>query len=526
MKLKAVLTTLLTGLALIQLAACAPSNPNRVVRNPAPAVPPPQPLPQPPNPEKPLEQPAVHYFEFSSSMASFTQAKYDENVISASFTVTKDDKSVNDLRTKDLRVQENGVPVPNFKLDSEKQRFDQIADIVFVVDITGTMTKFIDTAKARLKEFIKSSRAQGYHTRMCIATFGDYTVKKCTRFFDNNPRDPATEVQVKELLSELADLEAYKGNGKDPGWPDLDENPMGALIDASTAPWAESSQRFVILVTDWSFLYSPDNQGTIGDKAPHMSQVTQAIKSSGMTVFAVTPNLPGYNSPFQGEPGIVQASGGEFFEFKKVIAGKGKKIDEILNRILYRINTTYTLSYVVDRVPGLDPTLPVEKRQLSIATANPSAGIVQIKSLVSSMPTGRPQYQQSWEVADKAVHPESLKVYINDAEVPSSQYTVDQTRVSFRSVPRAGAKLLFVYDYEAIEKNLRMEPMTFAGDVSAENTKVYLNDKEAAAADLSFTKDLDGNTGLKINESAMAANDPYDIRKNKSLTVKVVRIKN
>jgi len=506
-------------LLLLSLAACAPSNPNLVVRNPAPPLAKPAALP------KPLEQPSVHLFSFARSEAPFDQAKYDENVVSVHFQVKKDGQSVNDLKARDLRVQENGAPITSFKLDADKERLDQVVDIVFAVDITGTMTAFIETAKRRLAAFVESSHKKGYHTRMCISTFGDYTVKNCQRFFDVDPKKPfKDDPQIKELLNELAHMEAYKGQGKDPGWPDLDENPMRALIDASSAPWAQGSQRFLILVTDWGFLYSPDNQGTIGEKAPHMSEVTQAIKSSGMTVFAVTPNQQGYNSPFQNEPSIVQASGGEFFEFKSVMAGK-ISLDHILSRILIRINTTYSLSYVVDRVPGLDPTLPVEKRQVTIATAKANGGTSEVKSITSSIPTGRPQYQQAWKIADSAVAKDSLKVFVDGKAVAASEYSLNQGEVTFKSVPRAGAKLRFVFYYEALEKNFRMEPMTFAGDVNAENSKVYLNDKEARPADFSFTKDLEGNMSLKLADTVMASDDPYDLRKNKSLKVKVVRVK-
>lgn len=515
----------LNSLLFVSMAACAPSNPNMVVRNPAPPPMKPASLPQPEPLPKPLEQPAVHFFEFSRSEATFDQARYDENVVSVHFQVKKDGQSVNNLKARDLRVQENGTPVSSFKLDAETERLDQVVDIVFAVDITGTMTAFIETAKRRLATFVESSHKKGYHTRMCISTFGDYTVQKCDRFFDVDPKkDFKTDPQIRELMDVLSKMEAYKGQGKDPGWPDLDENPMRALIDASVAPWAPSSQRFLILVTDWGFLYSPDNQGTIGAQAPRMSEVTQAIKSSGMTVFAVTPNQKGYNSPFQNEPSIVQASNGEFFEFKSVMAGK-ISLDDILRRILIRINTTYSLSYVVDRVPGLDPTLPVEKRQIAITTAQAGAGTAEVKSVTSSIPTGRPKYQQTWKLSDQAVAKDSMKVFVDGKALAASEYSINQGEVTFKSVPRAGAKLRFVFYYEALEKNFRMAPMTFAGDVNADNSKVYLNDKEARPTDFSFTKDLEGNQSLKLADSVTSADDPYDIRKNKSLKVRVERVK-
>ena len=490
------------------VTACAPANPNLMVPNP---------------PIKPPEDLGVHLFEFARSESTFSQSRYDENIISVFFQAEKDGKSVNDIKAADLRVQENGTAVNPFTLGADREKFEKVADIVFVVDITGTMTAFIESAKKRLKEFINSSRAEGYHTRMCISTFGDYTVKKCTRFFDNNPKDPSTTSQVSELLTELSQLQAYKGEGKDPGWPDLPENSLGALIDASQSPWAADSQRFVILVTDWGFLSSPDNRGSIGDKAPFMKDVTKAIKDSQIKVFAVTPSKwPGYNSPFQGEPGIVQSSGGEFFEFDDILSGR-ISLDKVLQRILFNIQTTYKLTYTVDKVAGLNPALAVAQRDIKVNLADANRGAVQVKSVLSSIPTGRPQYQQAWKISDEPVYQKSLKVYVDGKEMGPSEYRLNGSEVQFTAVPKPGAQLRFVFFYEAIDKNLRLAPISIKGVSNSGNTKVYLNDKEARPEDVTFEQDLEGNTSLRLAPALMANNDPYEIRKNQALKVKIVR---
>jgi len=490
------------------ITACAPANPSLVVPNP---------------PIKPPEDLGTHLFKFSSAQRTFEQARYDENIISVFFQAEKDGKSVNDVKASELRVQENNINVTPFSLGADREKFEKVADIVFVVDITGTMTAFIESAKKRLKEFINSSRAKNYHTRMCISTFGDYTVKKCTNFFDNNPKDPSTTAQVSELLDELEQLQAYKGEGKDPGWPDLPENSLGALIDASKAPWASDSQRFVILVTDWGFLSSPDNRGSIGDKAPFMKDVTKAIKDSQIKVFAVTPSKwPGYNSPFQGEPGIVQSSGGEFFEFDDVLKGK-ISLDHVLQRILFNIQTTYKLTYTVEKVAGLNPKAPLAQREVKVSLTDSNRGVIQVNSILSSMPTGREHYLQAWKIEGEPIHQKSLKVYIDGKEARESDYSVNGNEVKFTAVPKPGTQLRFVFFFEAIEKNLRLEPVSIKGVANSGNTKVYLNDKEARPEDVFFEQDLEGDTSLRLAPSLMANNDPYEIRKNQSLKVRIVR---
>lgn len=475
-------------------------------------------------------------FTFSNSEATIEQNKYDENTVSVHYQVSKDGKSVNDLSEKDFTVTENGLSVQPFSLAADVARSNEVAEIMFLVDITGTMVELIETAKLRLKEFIKSSRERGYHTRMCFATFGDYTVKKCARFFDNNPNDPSSEAQVRELLSELSKLHAYRGEGRDPGYPDLDENPMQALVDASKAPWGSDSQRFVILVTDWGFLYSPGNQGEQFKRGqipapPTMKIVTDALKTSQMRVFAVTRTQhthkgqklvwDGYNTPFQGEESIVKTSNGEYFDFDKVMR-KEITLDQILEQILKRVDTNYKITYVVDKVQGLDATLPVDRRHVDIKLNNPDAGAVKVTSVSSSMPTGRANYQQNWKVSENSIKPGSMKVYQGDKEVPPGEYTVQHGEVRFKAVPAAGTKFRLVFLYEKSDLNLRMEPISLRGQLSHSNTKVLINGIPVREEDVNFTPDLNGNTSVDLNTANItAAHDPYDIARKQGLTLRV-----
>ncbi|HEX4923808.1 MAG TPA: hypothetical protein VFV50_06970 [Bdellovibrionales bacterium] len=470
-------------------------------------------------------------FELSTSEATFQQARYDENIVSVAFRALKNGRSVEGLSANDFNVTENGQPVRPFTLSADTERTKETADIIFLVDITGTMVELIETAKKRLAEFIRTSRSRGYHTRMCFATFGDYTVKACSRFYDNNPNDPSTESQVRELLSELSQLRAFRGNGKDPGWPDLDENPMGALVDASKAPWGRDSQRFVILVTDWGFLYSPNNQGTIGDKAPTMSQVTQAIKESQMKVFAVTRTQhvhrgqqltwDGYNTPFQGEQGIVQTSGGEYYDFDKVLRGE-ISLDTVLENILDRLNTTYKITYTVDKVPGLDPSLPVNKRNVGVQLNNPEKGQTERGSVTSSMPKGRPEYQRKWMLAKEPLQPESVRVFVDGRELNPSERAVSGGEVLLNEVPAPGAKLRFVYMFTDVKKHLRLEPVLFSEPVEGANLSVYLNGQLAQPSDYVVANDLEGQSSLTLTERVLAPEDPYGIRNSRGLHLKVV----
>lgn len=459
-------------------------------------------------------------FGFSTSEFTDTQARYDENQISVLFQVNKDGKSVNGLTGKDLKVEENGVDVPKFELAANTERKDQVVDIAFVVDITGSMGPFIESAKLRLKNFIVTSHKKGYHVRMCLSTFGDMVVKHCDRFYDNQ-----SDQQRSEFISDLSQLTIHRGQGEDPKILDWEENPMRALYDAAGTSWADGSQRFTILVTDADF-YSPDkpnkhiaeHQANPETAAPTMSQVNQSVKNAGIKVFAVTPPATGYNAPLAGEGGVVQASGGEFFEFKQVVDGR-ISLDTILDRILLNIKTTYKLTYTVDKTPGLDATLPLEQRKIVISTA---AGTTENVVPSSSIATGRPNYKQTWKVSDQNIQAGSTQVFVNDKIVDAQEYNATGTDVTFKSTPEPGAKIRVVFLYEALDKNLRREPMPIPGRADAQSTKVYLNGKPARAEDIQFASTLEGGTNLSLADSVFASSDPYELKQNGGVRIRVV----
>ena len=487
-------------------------------------------------------------FDFFNSERTEDQKRFDQNEISVFFEVLKKGPngtttSVNGLKAQDFRVTENSRPVNPFELNSDVSKETRVVDIVFAIDITGTMVPLIESAKAGLQRFIETSRERGYHTRMCFVTFGDYTVQKCDRFYENDPKNPSSSrTQMKEFISRLSQIRAGIGPGQDPGWPDLDENPMGALLDAAKAPWGQDSQRFVILVTDWGFLYGPDN--LVGEEKrnekverdprvhiPTMPEVTAAIKAAQMKVFAVTRTQhdykgkhfvwDGYNTPLNGEPGVVQSSGGEYFNFDDFLRKK-ITLNDVLEKILITVTTTYKITYVVDKVSGLDPTLPVDRRNVQIATAdNDPQKTVKRNSVSSTMPRGREEYKDTWRVSDDAIQPGSLRVFVNGKELGPSEFSDNKFDVRFARRPNPGDKLRFVFRYAQVSKNLRLEPIQLF-KLDPKSAKVLVNDVPARPEDYTFTKDLDGNTVLTLlAERALGEEDLYNAHRTGSLNVKV-----
>lgn len=129
---------------------------------------------------KPVEQPSPVvststskslFFPFVSSDNAFTQDQALTNETSVYVQVARQGTSIKNLNKQDFVLTENGKPVKNFSFSIQDTKAEQVVDIAFVVDVTGSMTPFIESAKVRLTEFIKSTRKKGYHTRMCFSHF-------------------------------------------------------------------------------------------------------------------------------------------------------------------------------------------------------------------------------------------------------------------------------------------------------------------------------------------------------------------
>lgn len=514
---------------------------SEVISKQSPPQPPPPPLPPPPPPPpvpKPQKFETIETnktFRIQASDQSFEQEQLEKNASFLSFQIKKPDGSfLADLNQAEVKFFENQLPISNYKFTKNSVEFAQTVDIVFTVDVTGSMEKTIEAAKLRLINFIRKSRDAGYHSRMCLVTFGDYTIKKCDKFYDNNPRDPATQDQVQELISEITKLRALKGP-LDPGGQDFNENPMRALIDASLAPWQAGDQRFAILITDDGFLYSPENPGNVGPIAPKWKELKNALIGSQMKVFAATPSLKGYNFNFsKKELGIVDLTQGEWFPYSDLVSGK-ITLDSILNRILVNVNTTFVAEYVVEEQEGLDPTLPVSKRNLTVDLKDKTLGQVTSLQLKSNLPDGRKEYARQFKISEKKIDRSTLHVWINNQPVTDFEL-LQGNSIEFSKAPPAKAKIKVTYEYEEIKDSLILEPVEFQITPRDKTLEVFLN---SVAVDNSYytLHDVGSSPGgqvsaigegtiqtISFTDRVFAADDPLRIKTAKKLDL-LIRIK-
>jgi hypothetical protein len=472
----------------------------------------------------------TYFFPIQNGKVTYYQLDLGSNQTSLSFQIQDaQGHHVNNISQQNLIITENGTPVTEYRFASNQQAIQQTADIILAVDVTGSMSSTIESAKLRLLNFIDSTQAQGYRTRMCLVTFGDYTIQRCNRFYNNDPSDPSSQAEVSELKNQIYQLKAISGI-QDPGGTDFNENPMRALIDSSLAPWGPNSQRFVILITDDGFLYSPSNQGAVGPLAPFMSEVQEAIQRSQMRVFAVTPSLPGYNSDFSVRengrrvryPSIVQMSNGEHFLFADMISGR-ITLDTVLGRIVSNILTTYHVNYIADEISGLQPQLPISQRRIEIQVVGRPDLKVTIMTKSSNLPNGRGEYQKDWIISNRRIKNESLKVKVNGIE-QGSGFETDGVQIRFHRAPPAQAKIEIEYEYLDLKDALGIQPIMLPKDVDLNSISIFINAVKAKKGDVTFVKNLEGHWNLSLLDKSLEQ-DTFRIREFNGASIQIFKTK-
>lgn len=458
-------------------------------------------------------------FKTANSEINYTQPNLDENKTAVSFQIQNSlGLLLQNLSKSEMRLTENGKPVTDFTLNKNSVTNVATADIIFAVDVTGSMGKTIEAAKKRLVDFVKSTRAQGYHTRMCISTFGDFTVKKCSRFYDNDPKESSTEIEVAELISEITKLKALTG-AQDPGGMDFDENPMRAVIDAASAPWGDNSQRFLILITDAGFLYSPGNSGRIGAGAPQFSEVSAAISQSKMKIFAVTPSLAGYDKKFGTDEGIVNQSQGEWYRYSDLVSG-AITLNTVLGKILSSIDTTFYLHYTLNAQSHLDPTKPLAQRNIQIEILDTTLGVIKSLLVTSNLPNGRIPDPKRFLVADKDIKTSELKVYVNDV-LQNGNYNILLNReIEFFRPQLANSKIKIKYKYQAIRDAITLRPLNVS--VGADKVSLLKFTINNISVDAKYYEVIPGEMNLStivFSDDIFAQQDPFKIIETQEMNV-------
>jgi Ca-activated chloride channel family protein len=120
-------------------------------------------------------------------------------------------------------------------------------DLVFVLDVTGSMQKEINGVRASITEFTRQAESSGVSMRFALVTFRDLIYGQDTKLVQDFTSDPG------EFASEMSGLRA-SGGGNNKG-----ESSLDALREAAELSFNPIARKVFVLITDETW-HEPDGQ--------------------------------------------------------------------------------------------------------------------------------------------------------------------------------------------------------------------------------------------------------------------------
>jgi len=149
-----------------------------------------------------------------------------------SVKVAKTGQRLFSLEKRNTFLYENNEPIQDFYMGKDTTGSAQMADIIFVLDVTGSMGNEISNVKNNVIEFSDSLTARGIDYQLGMVTFLD-VIENVYDF----TQDP-------QLFKSYVSQQYAHGGGDGP------ENSLDALMRATEFPFRDKSNRIIIWITD------------------------------------------------------------------------------------------------------------------------------------------------------------------------------------------------------------------------------------------------------------------------------------
>ncbi|MDK9699221.1 MAG: VWA domain-containing protein [bacterium] len=187
---------------------------------------------------RPINQPSATD-ELISSMVNINSQRFP--MVFSNVNVTFNGTQVNGLTADAFRVTENSVLQTDLftVIPPDSNNGNRLADIVFVLDVTGSMAEEIESVRQNMASFISALVASEVNCNIGFVVFGDIVY----RYNEGNLyTDWAT---IQSLLANIRLGEHNIGSGGD-----TPENQLGAIAVANSMNFRPGAQRNLILLTD------------------------------------------------------------------------------------------------------------------------------------------------------------------------------------------------------------------------------------------------------------------------------------
>ncbi len=453
----------------------------------------------------------VYFYPYEKSQETHRQNAYAKNEMSVFFQVVDSDGvSITNLNANDFIVRENGIPISTSNLSWDTP--SNGVDIVFVIDETNSMSGIINSVKANVRAFVSNLSSKSLKSNLCLVTFRDTVTRICSNFVEDIPSTLQNE-NSEDFLEKLNTIEAIGGG-------DIPENQLDGIQQAALqTPWHNGYQRAIIMITEAPFHYAPEYLGDAGDAAPYYENVVDLIQSQQIMTFTLAKNgVPGYTSGFKGRPSLSESTGAEHFDIQRVISD-ASEMNKIFGVIAERLATKYTIRYTAED-NGLDPTLPLSERNITVTLKNPIPGAsVRITSRSSSYPSGVPQQNTRWTLNPPfAIASASLEVWMNGSPSPIS-YSLNGGDLVFASAPPPGAEILAKYEFADLRNNVKIFPIFTKPTPDYYTFKTKFNGIPTDPEHVRITQTPDGKNMIEPQDCVFDNADPFKIRTNGGLFV-------
>ena len=225
-------------------------------------------------------------------------------------------ESVDSLDPKGLTVLENGVEKQVLSVQKITVKERVPVDFVFLIDVTGSMQKYIDAVKSYVSSFATNLIRRGIDYRIGLILFSDY-VEKVYQPTDN----------VQTFLSWLSPVRASGGG-------DEKENALEAIVHASDIKYRPAANRVCVIVTD-----APYHQvGEKGDgrTGENTNSIINLLVHKDVRLFSIVPpKLKEYKT-------ISQKTRGTFFDIDYPFS-------TILDNFSNQLTNLFALRYRTDK---------------------------------------------------------------------------------------------------------------------------------------------------------------------------------
>ncbi|MGD8780733.1 MAG: VWA domain-containing protein [Ignavibacteria bacterium] len=176
------------------------------------------------------------------------------------FSVKNQEKGyfILNLEQENIFLYENGNRVEDFNLGKHADTGFSLVDVVFVLDVSGSMGNEIDAVRNNLNEFGDSLAAKGFDYQVGVVTFS------------------TTVDNIWDLTSDLSFIESKLAGIN--LWGGIEDSPS-ALIAASELSFREGSKRTIIWITDEPY---PEDNYTKQEVVDRMLEMGISVNGVGL----------------------------------------------------------------------------------------------------------------------------------------------------------------------------------------------------------------------------------------------------